>query len=177
MNSWEIAALVAGTLFLAIYSWLVSIRHKRYHGIPRFFAFEGLFILLGMNYHVWFSDPFSFTHLLSWIFLIGSLLVAIIGFIQLHRRGRPKESFENTTKVVDTGIYKYIRHPLYLSLFMGGLGITLKSPLLYQWLLLGIVMLALFLTARIEEHEMIARFGDAYKDYRKRTKAFIPFIL
>ena len=60
---------------------------------------------------------------------------------------------------------------------MLGTGIMLKDPEPFQ-LLLGLInFIAVWLTARIEEKEMIAKFGDAYKDYIKETKMFIPFII
>ena len=38
-------------------------------------------------------------------------------------------------------------------------------------------LLALYLTARVEEREMIKRFGKEYVSYMGRTKMFIPYIL
>ena len=38
-------------------------------------------------------------------------------------------------------------------------------------------MLALFVTARLEEGEMLVKFGAEYAAYRKRSKMFIPFVL
>jgi protein-S-isoprenylcysteine O-methyltransferase Ste14 len=79
--------------------------------------------------------------------------------------------------LVKSGIYGYIRHPLYLSIFLLGTGIVLKDPGSLQ-LLCGVInLIAVFLTARIEENEMISKFGNEYSEYVKETKMFIPFIL
>lgn len=40
-----------------------------------------------------------------------------------------------------------------------------------------VVIIALFFTAKIEEKEMIERFGDQYADYMKETKMFIPYLI
>jgi protein-S-isoprenylcysteine O-methyltransferase Ste14 len=37
--------------------------------------------------------------------------------------------------------------------------------------------IALYTTARIEEKEMIEKFGDTYRDYMRETKMFIPFVV
>ena len=43
---------------------------------------------------------------------------------------------------------------------------------------LGVInLVAVYFTARIEEKEMIAKFGDPYREYMKETKMFIPFLL
>ncbi|HUS86126.1 MAG TPA: isoprenylcysteine carboxylmethyltransferase family protein [Bacteroidales bacterium] len=129
-----------------------------------------------MNYSVWFKEPFRIIQIFSWIFLILSIWVAGYGFFMLKFRGKPDGTFENTTELIKTGIYKYIRHPLYLSLFLVGLGAYLKDTATCQTILLAINVVSIFVTARIEESEMILKFGREYEDYMKRSKMFIPYI-
>lgn len=173
----NIYALITGTVVILLFSWFLSIRYKRYHGIARFFAFESIFILFLMNYKVWFDDPFSLLQVISWILLILSLYAVITGFLLLKRKGKPSANFENTSLLVRSGIYGYIRHPLYLSVFLLGTGIMLKDPHPVQLVLGFINLVAIWITSRIEEKEMIAKFGEEYKIYMKETKMFIPFIL
>ncbi len=173
----NVIALIAGTFSIILFSWFLSIRYKRYHGIARFFAFESVFILTLLNYRVWFINPFSPLQLLSWILLIISLYAVITGYLLLKRVGKPESNFENTSQLVKAGIYKYIRHPLYLSVFLLGTGIMLKNPGRVQLLLSVINLIAVYITARIEEGEMKAKFGPAYTAYMKETKMFIPFIV
>jgi protein-S-isoprenylcysteine O-methyltransferase Ste14 len=43
---------------------------------------------------------------------------------------------------------------------------------------LGVInLIAVYFTARIEEKEMIEKFGDPYHEYIKETKMFLPYIL
>jgi protein-S-isoprenylcysteine O-methyltransferase Ste14 len=169
--------LITGTVFIILFSWFLSIRYKRYHGIARFFAFESIFILVLLNYKVWFLNPLSPFQLLSWILLILSLYPVIAGFLLLKRKGKPTANFENTSLLVTTGIYALIRHPLYLSVFLLGTGVMLKNPEPVQ-LILGVLnLVAVYITSKIEEDEMIAKFGEEYRQYMKETKMFIPFIV
>ncbi|MBI5008326.1 MAG: isoprenylcysteine carboxylmethyltransferase family protein, partial [Bacteroidia bacterium] len=88
--------------------------------------------------------------------------------------GKPDSNFENTSVLVKSGIYGYIRHPLYLSIFLLGTGIMLKDAGPLQ-IILGIInTIAIILTALVEEKEMITKFGDEYREYMKETKMFIP---
>ena len=173
----NIYVLIAGTVIIILFSWFLSIKHKRYHGISRFFAFESVFILFLLNYRIWFEDPFSPLHVVSWMLLIFSIYPVTAGFILLKREGKPDNNFENTSVLVKSGVYGYIRHPLYLSVVLLGTGIMLKYPGTIQLILGAINMVALFLTALVEEKEMIARFGDEYRQYMKETKMFIPFVI
>jgi protein-S-isoprenylcysteine O-methyltransferase Ste14 len=174
MNSYII---LTGTVIIILFSWLLSVKYKRYHGIARFFAFESIFILFLLNYKLWFKNPFSIFQLISWSLLIISAYTAITGFLLLKRKGKPDANFENTSVLVKSGVYKYIRHPLYLSVFCLGTGIMMKDLQLFQIILGTLNLIAVWITALIEEKEMISKFGEEYRRYIKDTKMFIPFIL
>jgi len=173
----NIFVLITGTVFIVLFSWFLSIKYRRYHGIARFFAFESVFILVLLNFKVWFIKPFSMVQILSWILLIFSAYIAVAGYLLLKRKGKPDTNFENTSILVKSGIYEYIRHPLYLSILLLGTGVMLKEPGQYQIVLSVINMIAIYLTARIEEMEMIKKFGNEYRSYMKESKMFIPFIV
>jgi protein-S-isoprenylcysteine O-methyltransferase Ste14 len=169
--------VIAGTAMILIFSWFQSVKHKRYHGITRFFAFESIFILVLLNYRLWFRDPFSLHQIISWFLLFGSIYPVLAGYILLKKEGKPDRNFENTSVLVKSGIYQYIRHPLYLSILLLGTGIMLKDAASVQLIFGTVNMVAIYFTALIEEKEMIARFGDGYRKYMKETKMFIPFVL
>ena len=170
-------SFVAGTLFIIWFSWWASIKDGRYHGYYRFFSFESLLLLVLIQWHAWFAHPLAYYQLLSWFFLTCSLVLAIYGFLWLIRAGKPNGKFENTSKVITSGAYRYIRHPLYASLLLAGFGAWLKNPFPPAPLMLMLAnTLALFFTARADENEMKGRFGEEYIGYMKRTKMFIPFI-
>jgi protein-S-isoprenylcysteine O-methyltransferase Ste14 len=140
--------------------------------------------LLLVNIDFWFARPFSPNQLLSWAFLLASLFLVVPGFRLLRSSGRPSEEredaalvgMEKTTTLVTTGIYHYIRHPLYSSLLFLTWGVFFKHP---SWIGITLAVLASVLlttTARIEEWENIRFFGQAYKDYMKETRMFLPFL-
>jgi hypothetical protein len=49
--------LIGGTVLIILFSWFLSIKYERYHGIARFFAFESVFLLALLNIRIWFVDP------------------------------------------------------------------------------------------------------------------------
>jgi len=166
-----------GSALIVWFSWSVSIRARRYHGVSRFCALEGILALFLLNVGVWFDDPASPLHILSWILLLGSACLAA-GAIGLYlKRAAPSGQFENSTRLVESGVYRFIRHPMYGSLMLLGLGVYLKRVTLLTSALALVVVISLFLTTVIEEGEMRVRFGDAYAAYRRRTKRFIPFLI
>lgn len=72
------------------------------------------------------------------------------------------------------GPYQWVRHPFYLS---GGLLSLAISLITANWFLLvsGVVLIGLLvIRTRIEEENLVARFGDAYRAYMEQTGRFFP---
>ncbi len=157
----------------------------KHHGFYRFFSWECIIWLFAANYTYWFKDFFSFNQLISWILLIISGYLVIAGVVLMKKFGksasaRKEESlykFEKTTELVEQGIFKQIRHPLYSSLIFLTWGIFLKNTSLELLVVSVLSTIFLFLTAVSDEKECIGFFGDKYLDYMKRTKRFIPYII
>jgi protein-S-isoprenylcysteine O-methyltransferase Ste14 len=164
-------------------SWKPLLRLKS-HGFFRFLSWECIVWLLASNYSFWFDNPFSVKQIISWVLLIVAAYVVLAGVIKLKKAGKASSErqdkelykFEKTTELVDTGIYKYIRHPLYSSLLILTWGIYFKNTTTTLLLISIISSICLYYTARIEEDENTAFFGEKYPEYMKRSKMFIPFI-
>ncbi len=173
-------------LATTVLAWISrsSIRDIQSHGFYRFFAWEAILILFLMNIDFWFVDPFSFRQIVSWAFLIVSLVLIYEGVRLFRKQGRLAQNrydpgligIEKTTELVTTGVFCYIRHPFYSSLLFLGWGILLKHITWIGVLLAVIITILLIITAKKEEIENIQYFGDRYREYMKDTKMFIPFI-
>ena len=74
------------------------------------------------------------------------------------------------------GPFRFIRHPLYAGLDLLALGTALWIPSLIEWIALALMLLAGDLRARAEESLLERAFGQSYRDYRQRTRRFIPGI-
>jgi len=144
-----------------------------------------MLILFLVNVNFWFQNPFAWYQLIAWTLLFASLVPLAFGVSALKSRGKPtanRESdpsllaFEKTTQLVTSGIYKYIRHPLYSSLFLLTWGIFFKNFSAAGIVLASAATVFLVLTAKADEMECIQFFGPAYNEYMKKTKMFIPYL-
>jgi len=181
---WKLATFAIATVLLIFIS-RASLRKPGSHGFYRFFAWEAILILCLHNVELWFIDPFSWHQLIAWTLLIISLIPLAFGVRALHDRGQPVEdrpgdpsllAFEKTTALVTSGIYAYIRHPLYSSLLLLAWGIFFKALDLVSSLLALVATTFLVATARADEQECIGFFGNTYREYMQKTKRFIPFL-
>lgn len=78
-------------------------------------------------------------------------------------------------RLVTTGIYRYIRHPMYASVILFCAVLLTTNPDWINGLVFGILLVDLWLKLRHEERLLIERFPE-YQDYQKRTERIIPFI-
>ena len=178
------AVFIAASAALAILTQR-SVRNPHSHGFYRFLAFEFLLALVLLNAPRWFRDPFSARQLVSWLILMLSAVMAAEAFRLFFKIGRPASNavqntnlwFENTTKLVAVGIYRYIRHPMYTSLIGLGWGAWLKHPSAIGAGLALAASVLLIATALVEERENLVRFGPTYSAYMKATRRFIPFVV
>ena len=180
----QVIAVLIGAAGL-IYISRASLRAPRSHGFYRFFAWECILALFLLNVDVWFQTPLAWYQLISWLLLALCLVPLIMGVRMLRSRGKPvvqREAepqllaFEKTSSLVTTGIYHYIRHPLYSSLLLLTWGIFFKA-LTWPGLFLAIAAtLLLFATAKADEAECLRFFGAPYQEYMKQTKRFVPFV-
>ena len=121
-----------------------------------------------------YSIPTPLAILGSIIFITG-LYVLQRSHIDLAKNFSPSLFIQKQHTLVTHGIYKYIRHPMYLSFWAWAVG---QALLIANWIAgpLGIIAFYLIYSFRIEheEQQLIDYFGDAYKDYKKSTGRFFP---
>ena len=79
--------------------------------------------------------------------------------------------------LITNGPYRWVRHPFYLSGFLAVLTFSLGAA---NWFILlsgSLAILLLGIRSRKEEENLIARFGEDYRSYMKRTGRFLPRIV
>jgi len=179
----KITLFIVLSIPIVMVSWR-TLFHTKSHGFYRFFAWEGMLWLLVSNYRYWFTDPLSLHQGIAWILLVAALYLVVAGVLRFFKHGnidpdRPEETlfgFEKTTELIDRGIYKYVRHPLYGSLILLTWGIFFKHPETGLFIVALFSTVLLYITSRYDEKECIAYFGDRYRDYMKQSKMFVPFV-
>jgi protein-S-isoprenylcysteine O-methyltransferase Ste14 len=183
MNASDLALFALGS---AVIVWLSRkpLRHPGSHGFYRFFAWEAILILVVLNRSPWGEQPFSPHQSVSWVLMLTSIALVILGHRALKQQGHASEAradgdlygFEKTTTVVSTGIFAYIRHPMYASLLALTWGAWFQAPSIVGIIVAATGSFFLLLTALADERECQAFFGEPYKAYMARSKRFIPFI-
>ena len=145
-------------------------KHPRYPNLLVFLQFFiiGLMALLSKGF---FSSSFGLA-----TFIAGAILgLWALTHNQLgnfHIQPKLREG----SKLITTGIYTWVRHPMYSSVIVMMLGFLLSTPTLVETALWCILIAVLLLKAKREE-SLWLNHDEAYEAYKNSTKLFIPYIL
>lgn len=132
-----------------------------------------LFFLFSFDIHAW---RIYFPVFMFWIG-VGSLVVGafivIVSVLQLNVNLSPFPSPLPKSKLIVSGIYKYIRHPIYTGIFMGFIGFSIIADSGYKLLISAILLLLFYFKSIYEEKRLMLVFPD-YDLYRQKTGRFFP---
>ena len=123
----------------------------------------------------------EFIPAVAWLGLLplsGALWLFRRSHVDLGRNWSVTLKVREQHVLVKSGVYRLVRHPMYLSFFLLGLA---QMLLLANWLagasgFIGAGLLFAFRVLR-EERMMLESFGDEYRSYMAHTKRIIPWII
>jgi protein-S-isoprenylcysteine O-methyltransferase Ste14 len=134
--------------------------------------------------HVIFTNGFgSFSTLsvllgyLGCFVMVLGIAIRAVAVATLRRQFTITVSIVEKHAIVDTGLYRIVRHPAYLGVLVFLLGFGLASG---NWFslaaLVGLPLAALLYRIQVEERVLLRHFGQAYEAYASRTKRLLPGI-
>ena len=151
-------------------------------------SFYGLVLTIGLTIagSIWFNREglgnwasLEIYPLFQWIAIVLYLLGLALRYFSSRLLGRHftrHVNVDTSMELVSKGPYRYLRHPLYLGLFLltiafpiylgNILALSLFAPLVFVALLLRMV----------SEEKALERHIPSYKEWKKRRYRFIPFV-
>lgn len=117
----------------------------------------------------------TFVNVLGIILVIVGVLMGLLSVIQLNKNLSPFPTPINGGELIETGLYKYIRHPIYTSILSALAGYGLYSGSAYKILIAITLLVLFFYKSQYEEKKLSFVFND-YPEYMKKTGRFLPKI-
>jgi protein-S-isoprenylcysteine O-methyltransferase Ste14 len=105
------------------------------------------------------------------------LVVAIWSRRTLAGNWSSTVTFKQGHELVQTGPYRFVRHPIYTGILLMCLGTALVVGQLQSWLGLPLLCAGFWIKLKQEESLLTRHFPNAYAAYRTRTKALVPFLI
>jgi len=88
--------------------------------------------------------------------------------------GKPQSHPQEIRKLVTSGVYSKMRHPVYLGRMLMNLGFLIIFPIVPMLIVAIVFVIVWYLVALHEEMFLMKRFGRNYKKYREKVPMFIP---
>jgi protein-S-isoprenylcysteine O-methyltransferase Ste14 len=147
------------------------------------FGDAGQLILLVVFFIVWAGDSFFLrksTFLSGFVPLyvrLALLVVAEVCAVSLVRSGHVVVSGEERPRrIVSSGAFRYVRHPLYLGCIVSYFGLAVSTLSLLSVLVFVAIFAFYDYIASYEEKLMEAKFGADYSVYKEKTGKWVPGI-
>jgi protein-S-isoprenylcysteine O-methyltransferase Ste14 len=153
-------------------------------GLPLMLALRVGGVALWLGVFAYFINPawmaWSQVELPVWLRLSGAALGILTDgliywvFSSLGNNVSPTVVTRSRHQLVTSGPYRWVRHPLYTVGFLSYIAFAILAANWYVAVLAVVALILLSLRVPAEEAALIARNGDAYRDYAKRTGRFLP---
>lgn len=129
----------------------------------------------------WLREKFiEHTNLVGMIGLSIAVMGAIIACTSRYMLGKNwslSVQKKEDHQLIQSGIYKMVRHPIYTGLLLLFIGNAIIVGDYRAIIAVVIVFVSLWLKLKKEEKLLIEIFGTKYTEYKKLTKALIPYLL
>ena len=113
-------------------------------------------------------------HALAVILTALGLGLAVFARVYLGRNWSAEVVIRKDHRLIESGPYARIRHPIYTGLLLALLGAVLAIGEFRAIVGFAIITIAFFFKARREESFLVQEFGDEFDRYRRRTGLFLP---
>lgn len=152
-----------------------------YHKISKsaFYLFDTIILLqvCGLPL-VQILHPASYIQPIGLAFILLGIGISILARKELQANWANGYEYQikKHHELITSGIYAYIRHPIYAGMILSYIGLELVAQS-YLWISVLGLFVAAYSQGRREEKILLVNFGNAYQEYLKKSKMLIPFIL
>ncbi len=114
-----------------------------------------------------------FKYFALFVSLIGILVIAL-AILQLDKNLTPFPSPKENGTLIQTGLYKFVRHPIYSGIILSTIGLGFFFGSISK-ISIGIILWVLFFFKSKYEETMLSNHFTEYEAYKKTTNRFFPF--
>jgi protein-S-isoprenylcysteine O-methyltransferase Ste14 len=140
-------------------------------------GWEGLVVTIdGLTRQPQHLSTLSLQNIVGLALIVLGFAIELTGHITLRRFHSSTLVILEDHQLITHGVYRFVRHPIYLGAIMVTIGIPVYTSSLVGFLIMLALIPVLLNRIRIEERLLTAEFGEAYRTYKESTRKLIPFI-
>jgi protein-S-isoprenylcysteine O-methyltransferase Ste14 len=160
-----------------IVGWLIPVIRKRI--FYEVYEASGLGLCFTILF-IGFSQPVPRLDILplqitGFALYVPAALFIIPSFIALKHKGKPTDHWESTTALIDSSIFRIVRHPMYLGTAIFAIAFTLLTQTIPSAVLGIVSVFCCWMAARKEDAFNIEKFGKSYEEYMDKVPMWNAF--
>lgn len=101
-------------------------------------------------------------------------IIMTLALLQLNKNLSPFPTPKESASLLQNGLFKYMRHPIYTGIILLFLGYSVSQNSVYKLLISLLLVILFYLKSNYEEQLLEQKFPD-YKQYRNKTGMFFPW--
>jgi len=118
----------------------------------------------------------EFSFWLAVALVVSGLAFAIWARLYLGRNWSGTVALKQDHELIQTGPYRWARHPIYTGLLLAFIGTALGQAEVRSFIAVPLIFIAFCVRIALEEHWMTELFPDAYPQYTHRVRMLVPFL-
>ena len=108
------------------------------------------------------------------VLTIAGLGLAVWARVHLGKYWSGRVTIKVDHRIIETGPYGSVRHPIYSGLLLAVLGTVITIGTIQAFLGFALIFIAVIRKLTLEEKWLRSEFGEEYERYRRRVKALVP---
>ena len=167
------AYIICAVIWVAIIlGWIIPVvRAHQFYEIYMACGLGIFFSLIVLGLMVWKGDQIAPVAYLGLVLYVPSIALVASSFITLKHKGKTESGWEPTTMLIDSGVYRVVRHPLYLGSAFFTVGMMLIIQSIPSTILGLVAVFCFWMVSRGEDRFNIEKFGDVYQQYMREVPA------
>ena len=134
-----------------------------------------LFVLYIIPFHLFSINLYSLAKLAGLLIGLSGLLLVLVAILQLNKSLSPFPTPKEGGTLIQTGLYKYIRHPIYSGIILTTIGFGIFDESIWKMGIGFLLWILFYFKSKYEEQLLLARF-TGYKMYAENSYRFFPFM-
>ncbi len=113
--------------------------------------------------------------IIGFLMLYSAIIIRVFGLMALGENFSVAIESKTDSRLIVSGIYKYVRHPLYLAVLLMSISGSIIFSCYIMWFFVITTLTGILIRINKEEIFLLSRYEE-YSEYSKRTKKLLPFI-
>jgi len=152
-------------LMIYIAYWLIAVIRKRMIGEIYEACGLALYITQIFWSQSWLRLNIQPVRIIGFILFVPAAFFVASSFATLRAKGKPTDHWESTTAIINTGVYRITRHPMYLGTAIWSIALVLVIQSLVSVILAAMALFCFWMASAKEEEFNLDKFGKEYQKY------------